>query len=196
MKPAPFALETEWLQSVLQTLKDAGTPASSGTLEALRDRLQALAWDERAPRAAVFRGIDEEDRFRRHPLASIDALGCSALLMYWPPGHATLPHDHGGLWGIEVVIDGSLTINEFVQVGEGACTSLAPAATLHLGVGDAALFDSVRYVHRCRNLSNIHPTLTLHVYGGSLDAFNTFREDDRGCVITQSVVPRSDAMLS
>jgi hypothetical protein len=32
--------------------------------------------------------------------------------MYWPAGHATLPHDHGGHWGIEVVLDGALHVEE------------------------------------------------------------------------------------
>jgi hypothetical protein len=189
-------VETEWLACVLQTLKAAGKPTTLEAVEALRDRVVVLAWDERAPRASLFQGMDAEDRFRRHPLASVDALGCSALLMYWPPGHATLPHDHGGLWGIEVVIDGALSINEFVRIGNDREGALAPAGTQNLEVGDAAVFESARYVHRCRNLSNVHPTLTLHIYGGALDAYRAFSSDDEGRLVTHAVTPRCDALLS
>ncbi len=188
-------VDAGWLQAVLQTLRRTSVQGSDG-LVALRDQLVALAWDERAPRASLFQSIEAEDRFRRHPLASIESIGCSALLMYWPPGHATLPHDHGGLWGIEVVIDGTLAIHEFVRQGDSADAKLAATTTLHLGVGDAASFESARYIHRCRNLSNVHPTLTLHIYGGVLDAFNTFIQDQAGACLTQSVTPRVDALLS
>jgi len=188
-------VDSGWLQAVLQTLTRTSV-AGNDDLGALRDQLVSLAWDERAPRASVFQAIDAEERFRRHPLASIESIGCSALLMYWPPGHATLPHDHGGLWGIEVVIDGSLAINEFVRQSDKADAKLAETTTLHLGVGDAALFESARYIHRCRNLSNVHPTLTLHVYGGALNAFNTFSHDQAGACLTQLVTPHTDALLS
>lgn len=188
-------VDSDWLHRVLQALRRTPVRAS-GDLDALRDALVALAWDEQAPRASVFQQLGAEDRFRRHPIASIESIGCSALLMYWPPGHATLPHDHGGLWGIEVVIDGTIAINEFVREGDKADAPLAQTTALHLGVGDAAVFESERYVHRCRNLSNVQPTLTLHVYGGVLDAFNTFTQDQHGRCLTQMVSPRTDALLS
>ena len=194
MKEVSAKVDSDWLQAVLQTIRRTSVQ-NSGDLGALRDRLVSLAWHERAPRASAFQVIEADDRFRRHPLASFDSIGCSALLMYWPPGHATLPHDHGGLWGIEVVVDGTLAINEFVRNGD-ADASLSATTTHHLGVGDAALFESDRYIHRCRNLSNVHPTLTLHVYGGLLDAFNTFTHDRAGACVAQSVTPRTDASLS
>jgi cysteine dioxygenase type I len=188
--------ETQWLQSVLQTLKEGRAPASLDDLERLRDRLLPLVWADGAPRASTFITDGEADRFRRHPLASIDALGCSALLMYWPPGHATLPHDHNGLWGIEIVLDGALSVNEFVRIGAIEKPTLAPARSLQLGVGDAAVFRSSDYVHRCRNLSNVSPTLTLHVYGGALDEYNAYKPDQAWQYIWSRQVARNDSMLS
>lgn len=196
MTPSLLLPETQWLRGVLDTLKEEAAPDSFASLQRLRDRLIPLAWAEGAPRAHTFAAENEGERFRRHPLASIEALSCSALLMYWPPGHATLPHDHDGLWGIEVVIDGALSVNEFVRVGDLQHPTLAPTQTLNLGVGDAAMFDSGRYVHRCRNLSNVSPTLTLHVYGGALTAYNSFRPGSDGRYSWNRETARNDRQLS
>jgi len=43
-----------------------------------------------------------------------------------------------------------------------------------LGSGDSAVFIDPAYVHRCRNLSLQHPALSLHVYGGVLDNYQSF----------------------
>jgi hypothetical protein len=173
--------QTRWLQRVLDCLvafKRANTPDA---LPALRNQLSALAADENAPRAHAF--APEGEQFRRHPIASVESLDCSALLMYWPAGHATLPHDHAGLWGIEVVIDGRLDVDEYTRSGPPDQPTLTFTRSLQLMAGDAAMFTSARYVHRCRNRSNTSSTLTLHVYGGVLDAYTAFEQDADGRVI-------------
>ena len=188
--------ETQWLRRVLDVLMRYRDADVSASLSELRDRICPLAWDESAPKAAAFASDGDGDRFRRHPLASVEAIGCSALLMYWPAGHATLPHDHDGLWGIEVVVDGQLDIDEFVKSEREGHLSLTHARSLRLGIGDAAMFSGSQYVHRCRNLSNIAPTLTLHIYGGALDAYTSFDRDAAGRVVAQRRITRSDRCLS
>jgi len=188
--------ETRWLHEVFATLRHATVPDSLTRLECLRDRVMPLAWADGAPRACSFVSADEHDRFRRHPLASVEALDCAALLMYWPPGHATVPHDHGGLWGIELVVDGALSVNEFVRIGEGDRSTLVPTRSMQLGVGDAALFHSDNYIHRCRNLSNVTPTLTLHVYGGVLTDYNAYTPDAPGRFSWSRQIAREDHRLS
>jgi hypothetical protein len=73
------------------------------------------------------------------------------------------------------------------------CTS--SARCLYLGIGDAAVFTSPRYVHRCRNLSNAAPTLTLHVYGGALEHYVAFDKDAGGVLRAEPRIAVSDAML-
>jgi hypothetical protein len=188
--------ETLWLKMVLSTLTQAGRPTSREALERLRDNLMLMPWMEGAPRAGKFLDTtDGEQRFRRHPLAAVNAAGLSALLMYWPPGHATLPHDHDGLWGIELILDGTLAVHEFVRLDHGEAAALAPCGTRLLGIGDAVLFTGPRYVHRCRNLSNAHPTLTLHIYGSELNAFNVWEPDDTGRPAARRVNPPLDKAL-
>lgn len=188
--------QTQWLHRVLDTLMQFRGAASDRALADLRDRLSSLVWADDAPTAAAFAAESEGDRFRRHPLATVEATGCSALLMYWPAGHATLPHDHDGLWGIEVVVDGRLDVEEFVRSETGSQTTLTHARSLRLEAGDAALFADRRYVHRCRNLSNIAPTLTLHVYGGALETYTSYEHDAAGRLVARRSVARSDRSLS
>jgi hypothetical protein len=188
--------ETRWLQRVFEAMMDCAQPDSPASLADLRTRIAELAWADDAPKAAAFVSAGEDDRFRRHPLATVEATGCSALLMYWPAGHATLPHDHDGLWGIEVVIDGQLDVEEYVKSGSAQQPTLTFARALHLGAGDAATFRGRQYVHRCRNLSNVSPTLTLHLYGGMLEAFTSYERDDSGRLVPVRQVPRSDRALS
>jgi hypothetical protein len=186
--------ETRWLQQVLSALTRFNDAKSPGQLANLRDELCRLVRSAGAPRAATFAA--EGDSFRRHPLAIVEAIESSALLMYWPAGHATLPHDHGGLWGIEVVIDGTLDVDEFVRAGGADLPVLAKSRTLRLDAGDAAMFTNDRYVHRCRNLSNIAPTLTLHVYGGRLERYTSFDRDAAGVIRPKMQIAKSDRTLS
>ncbi len=184
--------DTSWLRSVIEAVRRFQA-VGHVALEELRAELAQLAWAERAPTASTLAGAT--DRFRRHPIAGAKDLDCSALLMYWPPGHATLPHDHGGLWGIEVVLDGVLQVEEFVRGGTADAPSLTKSSAVYLGIGDAAVFSSPRYVHRCRNLSNATPTLTLHVYGGTLERYVAFDKDAGGVLRAAPQVTSSDAPL-
>jgi predicted metal-dependent enzyme (double-stranded beta helix superfamily) len=182
---------TKWLDSVVGAIRRYRS-GGRATLEDLKAELSHLAWSDLAPTARTLPG--DKDRFRRHPLAGTREIGCSALVMYWPPGHATLPHDHGGLWGIEVVLDGALHVEEYRSSGTDDAPTLAKERSLYLGIGDAAAFESPCYVHRCRNLSNATPTLTLHVYGGLLERYVAF-DDAAGTLRIEPRVAVSDAPL-
>lgn len=184
--------EKSWLRDVVAALKRFQT-SSHVTVDQLGAELAHLAWSDRAPTASTFCGA--RDRFRRHPIAGASELGCSALLMYWPPGHATLPHDHGGHWGIEIVLDGALHVEEFIREGSPLVPRLTKSSAVYLGIGDVALFTEPRYVHRCRNLSNVSGTLTLNVYGGTLEGYTDFEIDSGGLLRGSSRIAVSDAIV-
>jgi hypothetical protein len=188
--------ETRWLRRVVATL-EAFRPGAMplDRIDALRDALVRHTVDDDCPIAARFAPQANREPFRRHPVASVETLGCSALLMVWPAGHATMPHDHGGLWGIEVVLDGRLDVDEFVRGGTEAAPTLEFRRSLRLDAGDAAAFASSAYVHRCRNRSNVAAALTLHVYGGALDAFRKFERDADGRTNAVECRPSVDRAL-
>jgi len=180
---------TKWLRSIVAAIKSY-QHSGSRTLDDLAAQLSSLAWSDSTPTAQMLGGA--ADRFLRRPITGANNLGCSALLMYWPAGHATLPHDHGGFWGIEVVLDGTLHVEEFVLGGSADAPTLAKTRCVYLGVGDVAVFDSARYVHRCRNLSNTGPTLTLNVYGGPLERYVAFEGEASGILRAQPTSASSD----
>jgi cysteine dioxygenase type I len=195
MMQVPVANESDWIRRVAAALKDSAAPDSPAELQALRNRLVPLAWAKGCPHADAFALDGDGGRFRRHPLAVAGIPGSSALVMYWPPGYSTLPHDHAGLWGIELVIDGVLQIDEFLRVENPVRPALTLARSLYLGLGDAAVFSGDAYVHRCRNLSTTRAALSLHVYGGPLDAYNAFHADVSGGYRVQSEIARNDCVL-
>lgn len=186
--------ESRWLQRVVHCLADFKRANTLNALDTLRNRLRALAVAEDAPYA--YRFAADGEQFRRHPIAAVESEDCSALLMYWPAGHATLPHDHAGLWGIEVVIDGHLDVDEYTQSSEADKPVLSFVRSLRLAAGDAAMFTSENYVHRCRNRSNASATLTLHIYGGVLAAYTAFETDGVGHVVPTLRATANNRVLS
>ncbi|MFC4820862.1 cysteine dioxygenase [Dokdonella ginsengisoli] len=164
-----------WLDAVRAELAALDAVPATAAIQALSGRLAARALQADAPRAAAPR----HDRYRRHRLAGGDG-GHSCLLIEWPAAHRTAIHDHAGLWGIELVLDGVLEVEEFTLGGDFERPVLTRARTLMLGAGDAAVFTGRHYAHRCRNLSATRPALSLHVYGGELDRYQAFEADPRG----------------
>jgi hypothetical protein len=120
---------------------------------------------------------DGDHRFRRVPLR--DANDCSVLLIAWPPGYVTPIHDHDGLWGIELVLDGVLQVESFTMTVTPAL-QLAPRDVTLLGVGDHTTFTEEDYAHRCRNLSAQRSALSLHIYGGVLERYRAYDKDASG----------------
>jgi hypothetical protein len=133
---------------------------------------QVAAWPG-CPRASTLSSASEAPSYRRIPIDTGNALNYEALLIVWPPEHATPIHDHDGLWGMEFVLDGVLEVESF---------QLLPQPPIHLertrcqlvGVGDHIAFSLADYAHRCRNLSRNRQALSLHVYGGELNRYRSF----------------------
>lgn len=197
MTHEPVPNESAWIRRVVASLRETLSPDSEEALEALRNRLAPLAFGDGCPRAAGFAfDADARRRLRRHPLVVGEDSACSALVMVWPPGYSTLPHDHAGLWGIELVVDGALEVDEFVRIGDPARPALARTRSLYLGIGDAAVFSGDAYVHRCRNLSTTRAAVSLHVYGGILDVYRAFQVDAAGRWRAQSERAGSDVALN
>ena len=164
-----------WVDAVRSRIGEVPGAPGPRDIETLLTRLTEVAWLRGCP-AADTSGADSTSRgYRRRLLASSARAGYSALLVGWPPGHQTPLHDHDGLWGVEVVLDGAIAIEEFTRVGTAGFPALEHRRTLILGIGDATSFSGGDYVHSCRNLSAQREALTLHVYGGVLEAYSTYR---------------------
>lgn len=179
MHDASMRGSTEWIHQVLQTLSSRVPTGAPPDVQALARSLDQAPWWNGCPRAPMPPASAIQAAYRRVPLAQVDQAGYSALLIAWPPGYATPVHDHDGLWGIELVLDGVLKVEAFA-LAITPQLALYPRGTRVLGVGDHAAFSERDYAHRCRNLSAHQPALSLHVYGGKLSRYHAFNHDDDG----------------
>ena len=167
-----------WTQQVLAAIARTVDSDRTAGVARLANSLARAPWWEGCPTAAdtVFGGTG--NRYRR--LSLRDADDYSVLLIAWPPGYVTPIHDHDGLWGIELVLDGVLQVESFAMTVTPAL-QLAPRDVTLLGVGDHTTFTEQDYAHRCRNLSARRPALSLHVYGGVLERHRAYDQDAEGC---------------
>jgi len=138
---------------------------------------QAVRWPG-CPRALDL-SDDRATPYRRIPLSDVRNCDYEALLILWPPGHATPIHDHAGLWGIELALDGTLEVESFALSFRGALRLDSHGKSI-LGIGNHASFAEADHAHRCRNLSSARPALSLHVYGGGLDTYRSYHQQRPG----------------
>jgi Cysteine dioxygenase type I. len=177
MRDAIEAGTDVWAHRVLATVARSLGEGGRGDVAALADALASSPWWEGCPAADALAGAG---RYRRLSLRQPQgADGYAVLLIAWPPGHATPIHDHDGLWGIELVLDGVLQVESFA-IAVTPSLQLVPRQTTPLGIGDHAAFSDRDYAHRCRNLSVQRPALTLHVYGGALERYRAYDRDAAG----------------
>jgi len=196
MPIAPFPriphVDPRWIDIVRHELALLAPTSGATAIDSLTGRLAAHALLPDAPRSAAF----ETTAYRRHLIARGADDGYSCLLIAWPAGHRTPIHDHDGLWGIELVLDGALEVQEFDVAGDPDAPQPTHTRSLMLGIGDAAVFTHRRYAHRCRNLSSTRAALSLHVYGGDLDRYRTFHADPHGHYNVRSRHAHVDAALA
>ena len=176
MSHPQIAIAANWSRALREVTDGLYGEIKPKEVGELRDALTSLVWAEGCPRAASFFSNQEAPRYRRQLIAAAPDRAYTMLLIAWPPGYVTPLHDHAELWGIELVLDGALQVEEYFSDGDARQPALQQHRSLMLGSGDAAVFIDPAYVHRCRNLSAHQPALSLHVYGGMLDHYQSFVE--------------------
>lgn len=101
----------------------------------------------------------------------------SATLLIWPPGHVTPVNSMSGDYGMELVLQGSLEVQEYAIGAESEPPSQRKITWL--GESDALWFErSENLAHRCRNLSSQHWAITLHLHGGALPRYRLFERTE------------------
>lgn len=121
------------------------------------------------------------DCYARRLLHQDPARRYTAVVMTWGPGQATPVHDHGGLWCVEGVVEGEMTVTQYDVVPDAEGTFRAtPLGTLGAGVGSAGRLIPPTDFHVLGNARADRASITLHVYGGSLDACKIFEAGEDG----------------
>lgn len=169
----------DWKDRVLAAVDGALHGTEPARPDLLAQALSQAPWWTGSPMATDILASSAQQVYMRIPLVPAQAAPYSVLLIAWPAGHQTPVHDHDGLWGIELVLDGALEVESFSLAIQDKPHLVSRGSTV-LGLGDSAAFSDADFAHRCRNLSTRRPTLSLHVYGGELEAFRAFAQDVRG----------------
>jgi predicted metal-dependent enzyme (double-stranded beta helix superfamily) len=118
----------------------------------------------------------------------------TGLIMVWPPGHSTPIHDHDGLWGIEWVLQGALSVDDFEILDGG--TRPRFIGTTVIEEGQSCAFLGTRgHAHRCCNFSSRRPAVTLHLYGGLLEMYRNYEPTRDGRFVAQPSVAGIDGRI-
>jgi len=105
----------------------------------------------------------------------------TAVVMTWGPGQGTPVHDHGGLWCVEGVVEGQMAVTQYDVRPDGKGFQVTPVgAPLTAGVGTAGRLIPPTDFHVLDNAQPEATSVTLHVYGGSLDGCRVFTRDADG----------------
>jgi predicted metal-dependent enzyme (double-stranded beta helix superfamily) len=157
----------------------------------LRDALWYSPRDRRALRALCDR---HQDAFTRWLFERECDGRYTGLVMAWPAGHSTPIHDHAGLWGIELVLQGSLGVDDYeIDAASGQPRFIGSTV---LEEGQSCAFEGTAgHAHRCTNLSGRRPAVTLHVYGGLLEDYRNFDLADGGRYVALPAVARIEGSI-
>ena len=172
---------------------------SEFSLESVHTGLREAVWyspkDRRALRALCDRDPHEFTRW----LYEHERDGrYTGLIMVWPAGYSTPIHDHAGLWGIEMVLQGALSVEDYELVADpnGGHPQPRFVGTTLLEEGQSCAFRGTEgHAHRCANLSARRPAVTLHVYGGLLETYRNFDAVRGGRFVAAPTTAKIDGNL-
>jgi predicted metal-dependent enzyme (double-stranded beta helix superfamily) len=183
-----------WTRRILAGIDACIASDASVDMQRLARTLAAASLWDGCPRAGDLLIGTHDVAYRRISLGDHTRRGYEALLIIWPPSHATPVHDHDGLWGMECVLDGVLQVEAF-DLALQEHPHLVERDTTVLGIGDHVAFSQADYAHRCRNLSSNCPTLSLHIYGGELNCYRSFHIEEEGRWTSRTHETMRDASL-
>jgi len=125
----------------------------------------------------------------RDPLARFVVIG-----MTWGPGQQSSLHDHGGLWGAEIVVEGTLCETSFRLVDRdhrGRHRFLRERAVLRERGSVGTLIPPLEYHDVCNTAAQT--ARSIHVYGGDLARCTRFVEEGDGWWLAQPAALQYDA---
>ena len=106
-----------------------------------------------------------EGHYARRELYRSPELGYTVIAMTWGPGQGTPLHDHHGMWGVEGVFAGEITVDQYELVArDGERFRFRPAGSIRGCVGSAGSIIPPTEYHAIRNASDRDNAVSLHIY--------------------------------
>jgi predicted metal-dependent enzyme (double-stranded beta helix superfamily) len=157
---------------------------TAGSTEAITARVKADL-EDLLGRAALSLAeryrMPRPDCYARRLLYQDPANRYTAVVMTWGPGQGTAVHDHGGLWCVEGVVEGEMSVTQYDVRPDGDWFRVTPIGRpLSAGVGSAGRLIPPTDYHVLANAQRDKTSITLHVYGGNLDGCRIFTPDADG----------------
>lgn len=111
------------------------------------------------------------EHYARHLLHSDQDGRFSVIAMIWGPGQATPLHDHGDLWCVEGLLEGSIEVCMYNHKGSQADGTeiFEEASCVYPGCGETGHLIPPEDHHIIRNVSSTKTAITIHVYGGDME---------------------------
>ena len=120
-------------------------------------------------------------RYARNLLYREPNGGFVVVAMTWGPGQGSPLHDHAGLWGAEVVVQGTMLETQFELLERNGTERyrFARGAQRTSGVGSVSVLNPPLEYHDFGNAAQ-SVAHTVHVYGGDMTVSQAFTEDENG----------------
>ena len=100
------------------------------------------------------------------------------VAMTWGPGQGTPIHDHSGIWCVEGVIEGRMSVTSYhVKEKAGELYKFEEVDRVTAGVGGAGALIPPYEHHLLKNVLNDKTSVTLHIYGGEINQCSAFVQD-------------------
>ncbi len=122
----------------------------------------------------------QEECYARRLLYRSERLGYEVIAMIWGPGQGTPLHDHAGIWCVDGVLDGEVSVTQYdLLEQQGHRFRFQPQETIEAGCGMAGSLIPPFEYHTIQNSLSDRSSVTIHVYGGRMDHCTIFepRED-------------------
>jgi predicted metal-dependent enzyme (double-stranded beta helix superfamily) len=145
----------------------------------VRDVLVAAIKEHPGFLPARYTGVTQ-DCYARRPLYIDPAGRFSVVVMTWGAGQGTPLHDHGGLWVVECLYEGRIKVTNFERTGESnGLHQFQRLESVHARPGDAD-HRIPPDDHHIVESDQADPSVSIHVFGGSLDHCNVFEPAEGG----------------
>ncbi len=184
METAMAGLTVE--QSVAALVESLDEAVRLPNVEAITDRVKTELGRMIAARSLLLpeRCVrPEKGRYARHLLHRSEELGYTAVVMVWGPGQRTGLHDHSGLWCVEGVVEGELTITRFERLGEAEAPRFEECERICASAGSSGSLIPPHEYHVLANDSAVQTAITLHIYGGEMTACSVFEPQSDGSFV-------------
>jgi predicted metal-dependent enzyme (double-stranded beta helix superfamily) len=104
-----------------------------------------------------------------------------AVVMTWGQGQKTALHDHAGIWCVECVVEGEMTVTQYDLVSElDGRYRFTRQNTISASRGSAGCLIPPFEYHTLGNALPSAASITLHVYGGEMDHCHIFEPQPDG----------------